>query len=170
MLLFILSDYLSVKILKDTQYRSVFIVFGLTVLNAVLNGQKEIKKYVFVNSIVTLILTSLLVVRFNIQGALYALVVNQSIVFFVTLMFILKSSWFKWEYFKQGVDKDSLVKLSKYSLMAIAAPVSFLIIRNYIGENLGWDRAGYWQGIWYISTTSLSVYYLQIRKRDFQWL
>ncbi|MCT7612958.1 O-antigen translocase [Aliarcobacter butzleri] len=181
-ILFCFSGYLSELILKDIQYSSVFLVFGSTiflfalntVLMSILNGQKEIKKYVFVNivnSIVTLILTSLLVVKFNIQGALYALVINQSIVFFVTLMFILKSSWFKWEYFKQGVDKDSLVKLSKYSLMAItsaiATPVSFLIIRNYIGENLGWDSTGYWQGIWYISsmylmvvTTSLSVYYL----------
>jgi PST family polysaccharide transporter len=42
-----------------------------------------------------------------------------------------------------------------------------LIIREYIGENLGWDSAGYWQGIWYISTmylmlvtTTLGVYYL----------
>ncbi len=180
--LFGFSDYLSELILKDIQYNSVFLVFGSTIflfalntiLMSILNGQKEIKKYVLVNivnSIVTLILTSLLVVQFNIQGALYALVINQSIVFFVTLMFVLKSSWFKWEYFKQGLDKDSLVKLSKYSLMtitsAIAAPASFLIIRNHIGENLGWDSAGYWQGIWYISsmylmviTTSLSVYYL----------
>ena len=181
-ILFGFSEYLSELILKDIQYSSVFLVFGSTiflfalntVLISILNGQKEIKKYVLVNivnSIVTLILTSLLVVKFNIQGALYALVINQSIVFFVTLMFVLKSVWFKWEYFKQGVDKDSLIKLSKYSLMAItsaiAAPVSFLIIRNHIGENLGWDSAGYWQGIWYISsmyllvvTTSLSVYYL----------
>ena len=72
---------------------------------------------------------------------------------------------------KQGLDKESLSKLSRYSLMAITSaltvPVSHLIIRNYIGENLGWDSAGYWQGIWYISTmylmiitTSLSIYYL----------
>ncbi len=181
-MLFGFSGYLSELILKNIQYSGVFLIFGATIflfalntiLISILNGQKEIKKYVFVNivnSIVALILTSLLVVKFNIQGALYALVINQSIVFFVTLLFVLKSSWFKWEYFKQGVDKDSLIKLSKYSLMAItsaiAAPVSFLIIRNYIGENLGWDSAGYWQGIWYISsmyllvvTTSLSVYYL----------
>ncbi|MCG3705718.1 O-antigen translocase [Aliarcobacter butzleri] len=181
-ILFGFSEYLSEIILKNIQYSGVFVIFGITIflfalntiLMSILNGQKEIKKYVFVNivnSIVTLILTSLLVVKFNIQGALYALVINQSIVFFVTLLFVLKSSWFKWEYFKQGVDKDSLKKLSKYSLMTItsviAAPVSFLIIRNHIGGNLGWDSAGYWQGIWYISsmyllviTTSLSVYYL----------
>ena len=50
---------------------------------------------------------------------------------------------------------------------ALTVPVSHMIVRNYIGENLSWDDAGYWQGIWYISTmylmvitTSLSVYYL----------
>lgn len=180
--LFGFSGYISELILKDIQYTGIFIVFSITiflfalntVLMSILNGQKEIKKYVLVNivnSIVALILTSLLVLKFNIQGALYALVINQSIVFFITLVFVFKSSWFKLEYFRQGVDKDSLVKLSKYSLMAItsaiAAPVSFLIIRNHIGENLDWNSAGYWQGIWYISsmyllvvTTSLSVYYL----------
>lgn len=181
-LLFILSDYLSVKILKDTQYSSVFIVFGSTVflfaLNAVLmsilNGQKEIKKYVLaniMNSLVALFVTSILIFQLNIIGALYALVINQSVVFFITLLFVIKNSWFKIAYFKQGIDKETLLKLAKFSLMAITSaicvPLSHIIIRNYIGENLGWDSAGYWQGIWYISsiylmliTTSLSVYYL----------
>jgi|SaaInl8_200m_RNA_FD_contig_111_169589_length_9493_multi_4_in_0_out_0_6 polysaccharide transporter, PST family len=181
-LLFGFSNYLSEIILKDSQYASVFIVFGITivlfalnsVLMSILNGQKEIKKYVLVNivsSIFSLFFTSFLIMQLNLLGALYALVVNQSVVFFVTLLFVIKSSWFKFEYFKQGVDKESLIKLSKYTLMAITSaltvPVSHLIIRNYIGETLSWDDAGYWQGIWYISTmyllvvtTSLSVYYL----------
>ncbi|MFX4276704.1 O-antigen translocase [Aliarcobacter butzleri] len=180
--LFGFSDYLSELILKDTQYSSVFIVFGSTVflfalntvLMSILNGQKEIKKYVLVNitsSIFSLFFTSFLIMQLNLMGALYALVVNQSVIFFVTLGFVVKSSWFKLEYFKQGLDKESLSKLSRYSLMAITSaltvPVSHLIVRNYIGENLSWDDAGYWQGIWYISTmylmlvtTTLSVYYL----------
>ncbi len=180
--LFGFSDYLSKLILKDVQYSSVFIVFGATiflfalntVLMSILNGQKEIKKYILVNiasSIFSLFFTSFLIMQLNLMGALYALVVNQSVIFFVTLVFVVKSNWFKLEYFKQGLDKESLSKLSRYSLMAITSaltvPVSHLIIRNYIGENLGWDSAGYWQGIWYISTmylmiitTSLGVYYL----------
>ncbi|MCT7557139.1 O-antigen translocase [Aliarcobacter butzleri] len=180
--LFGFSDYLSKLILKDVQYSSVFIVFGLTiflfalntVLMSILNGQKEIKKYILVNiasSIFSLFFTSFLIMQLNLMGALYALVVNQSVIFFVTLVFVVKSNWFKLEYFKQGLDKESLSKLSRYSLMAITSaltvPVSHLIIRNNIGENLGWDSAGYWQGIWYISTmylmiitTSLGVYYL----------
>jgi len=180
--LFGFSNYLSELILKDVQYNNIFVVFGLTVflfalntiLMSILNGQKEIKKYVLVNiagSIFSLFFTSFLITQLNLMGALYALVTNQSIIFFVTLGFVIKCNWFKFEYFKQGVDKESLVKLSKYSLMAITSaltvPVSHLIVRNYIGENLGWDSAGYWQGIWYISTmylmlvtTTLSVYYL----------
>ena len=180
--LFGFSDYLSELILKDIQYSSVFIIFGATiflfalnmVLISILNGQKEIKKYVLVNiagSIFSLVFTSILIMQLNLMGALYAMVLNQSVIFFVTLAFVIKSSWFKLEYFKQGLDKESLSKLSKYSLMAIVSaltvPVSHLIIREYIGENLGWDSAGYWQGIWYISTmylmlvtTTLGVYYL----------
>ena len=180
--LFGFSDYLSELILKDIQYSSVFIIFGATiflfalnmVLISILNGQKEIKKYVLVNiagSIFSLVFTSILIMQLNLIGALYAMVLNQSVIFFVTLAFVIKSSWFKLEYFKQGLDKESLSKLSKYSLMAIVSaltvPVSHLIIREYIGENLGWDSAGYWQGIWYISTmylmlvtTTLGVYYL----------
>lgn len=145
-----------------------------TVLMSILNGQKEIKKYVFLNilnNIFMLLITCLLIYKLNIIGALYALVMNQSITFFITVIFLFKSNWFKFEYFTKGICKESFFKLSKFSLMTIVSiimgPLSLLIVRNYIGDNLGWDKAGYWQGVWYISsiylmiiTTSLSVYYL----------
>jgi len=181
-LLSLYSNYLSELILKDKQYSNVFSLFGFTIilfafnitLMSILNGQQEIKKYISVNiaaSIFSLFFTSFLIIQLNLLGALYALVLNQSVVFFVTLLFVIKSSWFHIKYFMQGIDKESLLKLSKFSLMAITSvltvPVSHLIIRNYIGDNLSWNDAGYWQGIWYISTTylmiittSLSVYYL----------
>jgi polysaccharide transporter, PST family len=182
LILIVFSQYWSELILKNIKYSSIFIVFGVTVvlfaLNAILisilNGQKEIKKYIIVNiagSIFSLFLTSFLIVELGLIGALYALVINQSIVFFVTLVFVIKSKWFKLRYFTCGIDKDSFFKLGKFSLMTVVTiltvPVSHLIIRNYIGENLGWDEAGYWQSIWYISiiylmiiTSSLNVYYL----------
>jgi PST family polysaccharide transporter len=180
--LFIFSEELSQLVLKEATFSSVFTVFGFTlvlfalntVLMSILNGQKEIKKYIVVNivsSLFSLFLTSFLIMQLNLIGALYALVVNQSVIFFVTLAFVIKSQWFKWEYFRGGIDKLSLIKLSKFSLMAITTaltvPVSHMIVRNYIGDTLSWNDAGYWQGIWYVSTiylmlvtTSLGVYYL----------
>ncbi len=182
LLLILFNDSFSVLVLKSHDYANVFTVFGVTlflfginvVLLSILNGQKEIKKFVLVNianSIFSLIITSVLVVNYNLIGALYSLVVNQSLVFFVTLFFVINTKWFKFSYFFNGVDKNSFKKLIKFSLMtlvsALMVPFSLLVIRNYIGSNLSWDSAGYWQGIWYISsvylmiiTSSLSIYYL----------
>jgi len=50
---------------------------------------------------------------------------------------------------------------------AILSPLSYVILRNHIADAMGWDSAGYWQSMVYISniylmviTTSLSTYYL----------
>jgi len=180
--IFLFSDSLTVEILKTNEYISVFqilaftiVLFSLnTLLQSILNGQKEIKKYIWVNissSLFSLFFTSFLVYKFHLLGALYAIVLNQSVIFFVTLGFVVKSSWFKLQYFLHGIDRESSKKLFKYSLMAITSavtvPLSYIIVRNYIGEHLSWDDAGYFQGIKYISdmylmvvTTSMGVYYL----------
>jgi len=180
--LYLFDKNLSILILKTDRYANIFSIFGFTIIlfalntlfMSILNGQKEIKKFILINiisSLLSLVLTSFLIIQYSLEGALMALVLNQSIVFFVTVFFITKSNWFAIKYFLQGIDKISLIKLGKYSLMALTSiimvPASYLIIRNYIGEHLGWNNAGYWQGIWYISsmylmviTTSLGVYYL----------
>jgi len=50
---------------------------------------------------------------------------------------------------------------------ATIIPLSHIFVRDYIGSNLSWEQAGYWQAIWRISetylmlvTTTLSIYYL----------
>ncbi|WP_173968502.1 O-antigen translocase, partial [Flavobacterium collinsii] len=122
-------------------------------------------------SIIGLGFTLILVYYFKLVGALYALVLSQSIVFFVTLFLIAKSDWFQWGYFTQKVDVDILKKLSHYSLMAIVTaltiPVSQIILRNMLITTLGIQSAGIWQGMMRISdgylmilTTALSTYYL----------
>ena len=102
--LYFFDDLLSIKILKTQEYSSVFSLFSITLiflslnitLMAVINGQKEILKYILINicsSIITLLFTSILIIKLGLIGALYALVLNQSIVFFVTLFFIVKSNF-----------------------------------------------------------------------------
>jgi PST family polysaccharide transporter len=112
-----------------------------------------------------------LVYLYKINGALYALIFGQSIVFFVTATLIFKSTWFSWEYFKESYDSKIAKQLSRFSLMAIVTaltlPVTQIIIRNMITTKLGVDSAGYWQGMMRVSdgyllliTTSLNTYYL----------
>lgn len=159
-----------IKVLGGT-----IILYSLnTLLISILNGKKQIKTYTIVNtvgSVIGLGFTVILVYYFKLSGALYALVLSQSIVFFVTLFFITKSDWFSFDYFKQNISLDIVKKLSHYSLMAIVTsltlPVSQIILRNMIISTLGIQSAGIWQGMMRISdgylmilTTALSTYYL----------
>lgn len=177
-----LADFISLKLLHTTEYSSIFIVFAITVvffvlnglLTSILNGQKEIKKLTILNiigSIFGLVVTLILVTQYHLYGALIAGIVSQSIVFFITLTFVLKSSWFRLPMFLGSMDREYRNKLLKFSAMtlvsAIMIPLSHMYIRNYIGIHIGWDEAGYWQAIWRISetylmliTTTLGVYYL----------
>lgn len=151
----------------------IFFVFN-TLLLAILNGKKEIQRYVTANiagSVISLAITSLLTIFYGLYGALIALAIYQSLNFIATLILTYKLSWFKLRYFFGSVDKSSLKNLLKYAAMAITSaacvPLSHILVRNHIGETLGWNNAGYWEAMWRLSgaylmfvTMTLSVYYL----------
>lgn len=168
--------------LSDGQYGSVFIWFGLTLvffvfntlLLAILNGKKEIKRYVIINitgSFFSLIVSALMIVQFGLYGALLTLAINQSLVFCVTVALCYRTTWFKLKYLIGRVDKKTAINLAKFTAMAVTSaitvPVSHIVVRNFLGDNLGWSAAGYWEAMWRLSsaylmfiTTTLSVYYL----------
>ena len=176
------SQQLAVWFLKDIEYDGVFIWFAATLvfftfntlLLSILNGKKEIGRYVVANiagSIFALIVTTTMSIQFGLYGALVALAVYQSLSFFVTLFICYKTPWFKLSYFFGGVDKPTAINLGKYTAMALTSaacmPLSHILVRNHLGETLGWEAAGYWEAMWRLSaaylmlvTTTLSVYYL----------
>lgn len=178
----ITAPYLSNWVFASNLYTSPVRVLGLTIilyslnslLISILNGKGQIKTYTIVNtlgSFIGLIFTVVLVFYYKIEGALYALVLSQSIVFFVTALMVIRSPWFSWGYFNKGFNRVLAIKLSHYSLMAVISaltvPLSQIILRNMVISKLGVDEAGYWQGLMRISdgylmliTTSLSTYYL----------
>ncbi|WGL98417.1 O-antigen translocase [Arsenophonus sp. aPb] len=181
-LLIIFSSYWAVQVLSNIDYAFVFILFGITIVLfvvnnlflSILNGLKKIKYYIKINiiqSIYSLIFTSLFIVLLGLKGALIALVTNQSIIFFISLFLINKYKLINWHFFTQNIDKGMVKRLIAFSIMAITSailvPSSQFIVRNYISSTQGLEQAGYWQGVWYVSTTylliittTLSVYYL----------
>jgi PST family polysaccharide transporter len=176
------NQTLAAWFLKDASYGGVFLWFAATLvlftfntlLLAILNGKKEIARYVLANiagSIFALLATGVMVVQFGLYGALVALAVYQSISFFITLFLCYKTPWFKFEYLFGGIDKQTALNLGKYTAMALTSavcvPVSHILVRNHLGETFGWDAAGYWEAMWRLSgayllfvTTTLGVYYL----------
>jgi O-antigen/teichoic acid export membrane protein len=187
------GSYLSRWVFTSDIFIAPVRVLGLTIilyslnslLISILNGKSQLKSYTIVNSAATtvgLIFTIILVYYFNIKGALYSLVLAQSVVFFISVGLVIKSDWFSWDYFRQQFDKLTAIKLSRYSLMAIVTaftlPLSQIILRNMLLRKVGLDGAGYWQGMMRISdgylmiiTTSLATYYLPVLaaiKRKFE--
>ncbi|MTC74733.1 oligosaccharide flippase family protein [Providencia sp. wls1919] len=182
LLLILFSSFFSNRILDSINYNFVFIIFGFTIilfvlnglLLSIINGLKEIRSYIKINiiqSLYSLIFTSLLIYVFSLKGALVALATNQSIIFFITILMIRKHEIIKWKNFTSVFDKEISKKLFAFSAMAITSaimvPTSQFIIRDYIATTQGMEQAGYWQGVWYISTTyllivttALSTYYL----------
>lgn len=182
LLIAVFNQPLAAWFLKDASYGSVFIWFAATLvlftfntlLLAILNGKKEIARYVLANiagSIFSLLATGFMVVEFGLYGALVALACYQAISFFVTLLLCYRAPWFKTKYLFGGIDKQTALNLGKFTAMALTSalcvPVSHILVRNHLGETLGWDAAGYWEAMWRLSsaylmfvTTTLGVYYL----------
>lgn len=178
----IFNQSLAQWFLKDTSYGGVFIWFGCTLLFftlntlllAILNGKKEIGRYVFANitgSIFALVITTFTSIQFGLYGALVALAIYQSISFFVTLFICFKAPWFRFTYLFGRIDKPTAYNLGKFTAMALTSaccvPISHILVRNHLGDAFGLDRAGYWEAMWRLSaaylmlvTTTLSVYYL----------
>ncbi len=176
------SSYLSSSILNTSDYSYVFLILGATLslftlnqlLLSIINGLKEIKLFITINitqSLYSLVFSTAMVILWGIEGALLALVTNQSIVFLTVLIRLRQHEQLKLSNFLRGFDSSKAKLLSSYTLMAFTSaftmPISSYVVRNYIGEFISWDAAGYWQAISYISsmylmvvTTALSTYYL----------
>ncbi|WP_151956688.1 O-antigen translocase [Acinetobacter guillouiae] len=182
LLIFIFQKQLSIYIFHTEIYQSVFIWFAVfltfftfnALFLAILNGKKEVLRLVIANivgSIFSLVITSLLAIKYSIYGALIALSIYQSLSFFVTLFICYRSDWFKLSYLFGKIDKIIAKKFVAFVLMAlvsaICVPLSQMVIRSYLTYEYGLTYAGYWEAMIRLSaaylmlvTTTLGVYYL----------
>lgn len=182
LLVFIFQKQISISIFHTDAYQSVFVWFAVfltfftfnALFLAILNGKKEILKLVLANivgSIFSLVVTSLLAIKYSLYGALVALSIYQSLAFFVTLFICYKAEWFKLTYLIGKIDKDIAKKFAGFALMAlvsaICVPLSQMVIRSYLIYDFGVVYAGYWEAMIRLSgaylmliTTTLGVYYL----------
>ncbi|OGT37938.1 MAG: hypothetical protein A3F11_02905 [Gammaproteobacteria bacterium RIFCSPHIGHO2_12_FULL_37_14] len=169
----IISDKLFHSIAYVNTIRLLAISIILYTLNnlllSILNGEFEIQKYVtcnITNTIFVFFVTVYLVIYYGIQGGLIGFVLNQSIALFLTVHLVVKCNWFKMSSYLQGLDLLSIKKLAKYAVISfvpiLIVPISLIISRRYIANQLSWQDAGYWQGIMKLSDGYLIVMELMI--------
>lgn len=123
----------------------------------------------------------LLIINYNITGAIFAAVIQSSLIGVIVVTVNFNQLWMKLNYFIEGFDLTAFNDIGKYVIMAMTSalvmPVSLLIVRNVLVQYAGWHGAGLWQSVWKISevylgviTIALGTYYLpklsQIKDSD----
>lgn len=178
----VLNRLLSRLILQTEEYWYVFLIFGFTILLyalnlmllSVVNGFKEFKKYVKINianSIVGLCFTLVFVLTLGLPGALVSAVTYQSVMLFITMWMVRKSSWAAWSNFKERLNRLASKQYFKYTLMTLTTaatlPISQLLLRSYVISEISPIEAGWWEAMNRLSnmylmviTTSFTVYYM----------
>ena len=170
-ILFCSASYWNEKIFGDnTEYLIVFKAlsfvlptYGLSIFFiSVINGLGKFKKVISINiigNIVGLLTSVFLIIQFKTIGALMAIIIAPSLLFFITFYLVQKEIQI-FQFIKLDVfDFKVLKNLSAYSLMTLVSsvfgPFVFLAIRNHIIQDLGIEQAGYWE-----TMTRISSYYL----------
>lgn len=183
-LLLILSGYFSEWVFKTEgdEYAWLFKVLALSlpwyagslVFMAVLNGLGDYKKVIWLNiggNIIGVVLSVLLMWKFQTNGALLALTLFQALFF----VFAFYNVWQRFPGFSflnlKYFDTTILRSLLAYSFMslitALLSPLIYHSIRSNLMSNYSLDTAGHWEAVnrlasFYLmfASTMLSIYFL----------
>lgn len=145
-----------------------------TLCNSVINGQQLYRRYVGLGMVSALISGGVMlamIVLYNIEGALLAAAVQAALIGLVMLIANLRQPWFKLRYWWGAVEPKVRKQIGGYMLMAITTaltlPISLILVRNILIDQVGWDATGQWQAVYKISevylgviTMALGTYYL----------
>jgi len=176
------SKNISYVLFQTIEYAFVFKIFAgslpffvlNTILLSILNGHKQINKYIFLNivlSIVSLFIVVYLSIVYGLVGTLIAYVMSQSIVTIITIIYLRKEKWLRFNFFLLPTRKENIKKLLGFAIITLSAVLasngSMIYVRDYITNIYSISDAGYWQGVWLLSqvtlaliTTSLTTYFL----------
>lgn len=180
--LFLFSDYFNDSVFGTLRYGYIIkfmavalpFYIGNIFLTAIINGLGNYRKVILitiVGNILGLITSLVLITQFHVKGALFAIILTPSLLFFVSLYYINNEiKIIKFISFKE-IKILELKNLSSFTIMALVSsvfgPLVFLAIRHHIIDDLGMNQAGYWEAINRISsyyflfiTSILGIYFL----------
>ncbi len=128
----------------------------------IMNGFSNYRMLLIINiigQILGLLVTLYLIYIEHIDGALVAAVIAPSLIFLITLVGIINRRNLMKEIKMSSVSLDVLKNFTPYIVMAmvtsVALPLTTIMIRNFIIEELGIKQAGYWEAM-----NRVSDYYL----------
>jgi PST family polysaccharide transporter len=165
-LLILFSKSIGIYLFESNEYQLAIQMLGcllpfqlLTfVINSVLNGLSAYKKVVFISIItyvVGLIISLLFMWKFDILGAMIAVLTTTFLLFFISMFYLSSLLNLKDIFYFSNVSKKHLFSILPLGIMtlfsAIIAPTIYIFIRNYIIEVTSLQAAGFYEAISRIS-------------------
>jgi len=169
-ILLIFNKSISQYLFGDDTYTTFLIVLSFSIIGtsiqafflSVLNGFKQVKLYVLINIIATIIsalILIFLIIKYDLKGALYAFAINQFLAFFITIIILLIYKPFNLKFLFTPLKMSFFKKLSQFSLMALVASICLIsatfFVRNFLKTEFDQGHAGSWEGMWRISAMYL---------------
>ena len=182
-LLFFTASVINTQVFNaETNYTTIIKIFAIVLpfftLNAlmlnIINGIGNYKKVILINSVTNMVgvaLTAILIVNYQLSGAMLAVVLSAGIGLFITLSTVFKKRSLFRELLQEQIDASMLKRLASYGGMtlfsAIVSPWVYIAIRQEIIAVDGLENAGYWDAMLRLSdyylmfaTTLLTLYIL----------
>lgn len=145
-----------------------------TLVLAIINGYSKYKIYIvssMLANISGLLITVILVWKYALIGALYALIIIPVVSLIITCFFIYKKRVNLSLFNTKNIDLETISKFKNYILMALvsglALPLVRILIRDYIEIHEDSAASGYWEAMFRISnfyllffTTLMTLYIL----------
>ena len=172
LLIVLFADSISKFLFFNNSFTNPIRFFGLLlpliVINvfwmAIYNALEKYKKIVFlqiISNVLIFVFTAFLIVNHAVNGGLLAVALGELIMVLVTFGFVIKDkSYFQFN-LQRILKKKYLQVIKKFSSMAllsaIIAPVTLMLIRNFIIETHSIQEAGIWD-----ATNKFSSFYMLI--------
>ncbi|CAJ1908044.1 O-antigen translocase [Aeromonas veronii] len=135
-----------------------------TLCNSVINGLQLYRRYVIFGLVSTLLSGAVMIVMicfYHIQGALLAAAIQSALIGIIMLIGNLREPWFRLSYWWGAIEPKARKQIGGYMLMAVTTaftvPISIILVRSILVEQVGWEAAGHWQAVWKISEVYLGV-------------
>lgn len=169
-ILVVFSKTISVLFLFSNEYYYLFVVFGLSlpmislydVIMSIILGFKDIKRFFFLSFktlLLSLIITLLLTYFYNFNGAVFSIIIQVVIGFFLILFTANDYRYIIFKFFSSKIDYSILKKYSKFFLITLSimvlSPLVFMWQREIIVSNSEISTAGYWQAMFRIYSVGL---------------
>ena len=178
----VFSRQLATWILGDASFESLIRVLavaqlGIAAVNyvlAVINGFMDVRRLAFIQvigSVLGIAMAAWLASRFQLYGALLALVLGQ-----LAWLAVALPSWWRSPYFRLSLprlrfDREMNGRLAAFSVMTISSavlpPLVNIAVRDHLALQFGWQQVGNWQAVSKVSdayllflTAAINIYYL----------